>query len=415
MISPTFSPSLLGLLIFILVLVSNASVSLDIDPTFGNNGRVTERFGSATIYAFAGEVAAQPSGRIIAVGNYFGMGGINGISGPATLYLTPNGTLDQTLGNGGTSIPSGAGGGSAQYKHAVVQPDGGFLILYGFYGFKSSTERASMYRLGPDGRVDFAFSANLSLDSGSNSPYLLAVSPDGKVFVLMSAAGGYHLLRLNSDGSRDASFGINGDRIVNLGRAGSAPSDMKVTDNGKIVFAFRDGAVIRLDSSGLPDRSFGLLGLVRLFSPEATPISLYGIVPYPDGRVLVAGSNSGNLLLARLTNRAKRDVTFGNGGFVIGTPGTFASDAHRLNNGQILVCGSASNSFLLSDYDDSGTLLATTFTSFSGASAASASSLAVGPDEKIVTLGSARLNSTGFNGFALTRHTLIQNSEKEQR
>jgi uncharacterized delta-60 repeat protein len=124
------------------------------------------------------------------------------------------------------------------------------------------------------------------------------------------------VLRLNSNGTLDTSFGDHGVTNINFGHGGPVTATcMVLQPDGKIVIGVALGladaapalALARLDENGAIDSSFGSSGTAFLFSegPDTTYLA-----QQPDGKLLVGGG----MLMARTTADGALDSTFGQNG-----------------------------------------------------------------------------------------------------
>ena len=121
---------------------------------------------------------------------------------------------------------------------------------------------------------------------------------DEKVIVA-SADTGISLYRFNPDGTFDLSFGNNGHFYFNSkGKIyGSENKVIAIQENNKIICAGRyfptgifgknNLALIRINSNGTIDSSYGLNGLDTLELDKITKAS--GLVVQPDGKIVVSG------------------------------------------------------------------------------------------------------------------------------
>jgi len=165
----------------------------------------------------------------------------------------------------------------------------------------------------------------------------LAVQPDGKVVIVGGTLfNGIHhsaLVRLNSDGSLDGSFGSGG--MVTTDPAGESNDayDVVVQPDGRIVTAGHvvaagdsDFALRRYLPTGAVDVDFGTNGIATIDIgnteiPNAVALQ-------DDGRILIAGrvGQSGgapqDIAIARFNSDGTVDTTFGNAGVA----GTFTPD-----------------------------------------------------------------------------------------
>ena len=180
----------------------------------------------------------------------------------------------------------------------------------------------------------------------------VAVQADGKVVVAGSSQNGsrtrydFSVVRHNADGSLDASFGVGGKVLTRVGLYSFA-SEVRIQTDGKIVVAGSaansadfDFAVVRYNTDGSLDTSFGGNGIV------ITPIGIGrdegdALIIQPDGKVIVAGHSSFNFAVVRYNANGSLDTTFGSGGKVITDFGNRA-DANAATiqpDGKIVVAG----------------------------------------------------------------------------
>ena len=234
-----------------------------IDTTFGSGGTTLVRFGSGT-EATASDLVQQPDGKLVAVGTVF-RDGARTTAGVAR--VTENGAPDPSFsGNGRLAIDVIAG-----YAAGVaIQPDGAILIA-GYAAVAGGIGGAALWRVDADGGLDSDFGtdgvAKVKIGTGS---FLSAVvvQADGK----LAASGGTPidgrpgpqdmvLTRFNSDGSVDATFGVNGLAIADFG-TGSTAVD---SQGGDLIQQF-DGKLVAV---GYNTR--GTMGAARFDDNAAFP------------------------------------------------------------------------------------------------------------------------------------------------
>jgi uncharacterized delta-60 repeat protein len=151
------------------------------------------------------------------------------------------------------------------------------------------------------GQLDTTFASKgifvLSSIGEQNGSTSVALQSDGKV-VFAGASGnaqlannGIALVRLNTNGSPDATFGIDG--VVSFGVDGSVPVSVLIQPDGKIVVGSTAGqtdgggpALSRFNSNGTLDDSFGTGGHV---DARLLGIGINALVLQPDGKILVTG------------------------------------------------------------------------------------------------------------------------------
>jgi uncharacterized delta-60 repeat protein len=134
----------------------NGDGSLDV--TFGIDGTATTRFG-ADDESFGTSVSVQDDGRIVVVGNTY-----REIGFPASgwywgvVRFNADGTLDETFGTAGHSVPLIRSSRSEQALAVAVQADGKVVV-----GGSTSGENGNLYamvRYEADGRLDTGFGCN---------------------------------------------------------------------------------------------------------------------------------------------------------------------------------------------------------------------------------------------------------------
>jgi len=342
-----------------------------LDAEFGNNGEVTTDFGNSN--DIANDLAIQPNGKIIAVGgsingsNFkyfalacyhsdgsldtsFGLAGTGlvktsigsqasgvltearsvGIQSDGKIVVTgnayifdgdsvllrynSNGTLDTLFGEGGATVTNLFNQRSDYGEDLLIQPDGRIVVCaYSVNGLRL------LARYNSDGSLDATFAGDGTVVDGSLALFgrCVALQSDGKIILAGSNAADigsldYQLVRYNSDGSLDATFGINGIVKTGIGTAGDVAYDVAVQPDGRIVAAgfsynadtgFNDFAVVRYQTDGSLDTSFKSTGKV-LGGFTSGNAEGRAMVIAPDGRILVAGyahdGNKNNFALIKL-------------------------------------------------------------------------------------------------------------------
>lgn len=176
------------------------------------------------------------------------------------------------------------------------------------------------------------------------------------------------------DGTLDQSFGNNGIMTTSIGPNDDIAESMVIQDDGKILVAGRAQAdplfkfgIIRYNTDGSLDSSFGNQGIVGTSFGNSDD-NAYAIALQNDQKILVAGQTftSGSNLdfaLARYNTDGSLDLEFGNSGAVItdiNTPDDFARALCIQDDGKILLAGygndTEDNSFLLVRYNQNGSL-----------------------------------------------------------
>jgi uncharacterized delta-60 repeat protein len=189
-----------------------------------------------------------------------------------------------------------------------------------------------------DGDLDATFDTDgkvtTDLFGGFDAASAVAIQSDGKI-----VAAGYFedfddgvpyfaLVRYESNGNPDPTFGAGGKVKIDFTNYSSIRVDVAIQNDGKIVFVGTVGAfgvqtdfgLARYDTNGNPDPAFGIGGKVTTDffgnSDEATSVAIQN-----DGKIVVAGIARGisfysDFALARYDTNGDLDATFSTGGKV---------------------------------------------------------------------------------------------------
>ncbi len=314
------------------------------DPNFGTGGNAGADFGGFE----TGQAAAlQADGKIVVAGSTT----LGGNSDFAIARFNANGSLDATFFTDGTKTVDYAGSDTA--RDVLVQPNGKIVVV----GSGGLLADVYVTRLNSDGSNDMSFNGvgtvGVDLD-GTDVGWAAALQADGKIVIATSStvAGNNSIavLRLNTDGSSDTSFDGDGLRTVDYG--GSPPSGLAVRDvlvqpDGKYVLAGSGTAnviVTRLNPDGSFDTSFDGDGIAPIDFGGGTDFG-NAVALQANGKIVVAGHTDGQLdaAVARLQPGGALDTTFSGDGkqtINVGTS-TGASGVAMQANGRIVVAGVA--------------------------------------------------------------------------
>lgn len=209
----------------------------------------------------------------------------------------------------------GSGFQSLPVTSVAVQTDGRILAGGRFTTFNGSPA-GRLVRLNADGTIDATFNANLG--AGFNGDVTaVTLQPDGKIlvggnFTSIHGVTANRLVRLNADGTLDTTF------TTNLGSGFSgAVSALAVQPDGKILagglFATLNGVtvnrLVRLNADGTRDIAFST-ALGTGLNNAASALALQ-----PDGKIVVGGAfttvnGAAVANLARLDADGSRDTAF---------------------------------------------------------------------------------------------------------
>ena len=184
------------------------------------------------------------------------------------------------------------------------------------------------------GVVDSSFADNgvALVDLGLLEDYACCISTDnnGRLVVAgYSFNGEYNdigIIRLNSNGSIDKTFGDSGKLVIPIGKSDSYAYDVDVLSDNSIVVAGKafitdnfDFIVYKLLPDGKPDNTFGNKGLVSYNFGKSFDEATKVLVLEND-KLLVGGSSNNGLdldvTLALLTKSGQLDTTFNHSGFI---------------------------------------------------------------------------------------------------
>jgi len=343
------------------------------DTSFGTNGLVAIPFDS-----FANEMAAaaavQSDGKIVIGGSVqFGTQGWDfGI-----VRLEQNGALDTSFGKVKVNI-----GGDDFVNDLILQPDGK-ILLTGTIRPTPNTD-VPLVRLTTTGALDTSLNGTgkvfVGIGSGNNDVgNSLALQPDGKIIVAGStreASRGYFLvLRFNTNGLPDNTFGSFGFIQTSVGPQFDAANGVAVQSDGKIVAGGTTSsggpdmaAFVRYNTNGSLDTTFDNDGKLILDPTPGNTILFRSVLIQTDGKIVGVGTGNGAYLLLRLTTSGALDPTFGLGGKVLQSVAPTHSDAARAMlqpDGKIVAVGGGDNNssagFTAARFLSTGTIRAAAF------------------------------------------------------
>lgn len=182
------------------------------------------------------------------------------------------------------------------------------------------------------------------------------VQPDGKIIVAgysgTPATYQATVLRYDTDGTLDDTFGNEGSLVIPIGPAKSYITDIALQDDNKIVLGARtydnvsgNFALIRLNADGSLDNSFGTDGIV-IASSGGNDISSSVLIA-EDGKILLAGDSDQNFSVAKFNSDGSLDTSFGTNGWAITIFDESTSIIEQIalqNDGKIVLGGFAINS-----------------------------------------------------------------------
>ncbi|UWX58929.1 T9SS type A sorting domain-containing protein [Chryseobacterium oranimense] len=250
-----------------------------LDSTFGSNGKIQLPY-----YTYQCQLKMQPDGKLVIFGYGNTSGGVSGSIDVWIVYrMLPNGQLDPTFGNNGTStIPSGIGSDVNGRSLGLILQNGKIIV-------HSPT---TIYRLNINGSIDTSFGNNGSVATQGNFYYGAFVLLDNQSNIICiskinSSYGNGVIEKYSPDGQPVTSFGNNGILQSNL--EFSPLGTAMIDSNNKIVISKSDSTgneILRLNPDGTLDNTFN--SALSAISPSALAKSIIE----KDGYYYIGGNQS---------------------------------------------------------------------------------------------------------------------------
>jgi uncharacterized delta-60 repeat protein/uncharacterized repeat protein (TIGR01451 family) len=269
-----------------------------LDFTFGNNGVVAT---SPAITA----MTLQSDGKIVVAGQR------------TMIRLNSNGSLDTSFGGTGivtTDI-------SIREITDVALTANNRLVIFG----ETATDGIAVARYTSTGNRDLSFNSTGEVNTGLMKfvypgPNGTALpQPDGKLVVVGTVYGSWssiELIRYNANGSLDNNFGVNG-RVVTTSSDGVSGQGAVQQPDGKIVVWGIGGGIclVRFDTQGNFDPTFGIGGISKwdAFSSVGWLGTLKAATLQRDGKIIILETMNA---LARFLPNGQPDLSFGIAGVV---------------------------------------------------------------------------------------------------
>ena len=339
----------------------------EIDTTFGTKGIVTtSRPGNDYITSAAIQTIEGGEEKIIAAG-------YSGETGTKDFLLARynlSGTIDSTFGTDGIAVtPIGSRDDEIQ---SIVIQENGKIIAAGFTNNGSNYDFA-VARYTPDGELDITFGGAGFVttpigekDERANSAVIEpAGMADGKIIAAGTSYNGtdfdFALVRYNSDGELDNDFGTGGIVTTLIGSKRDEANSAAIQKDGRIIAggfttAETGGdnlfALVRYNSSGLLDSSFGTNGIIITQIGTSSVNVIKSVSIQSNGKVVAAGYSNpyvcNDFAILRYNTDGKLDKTFGGYGFVTTSIGAASTYNHAYSSaiqddGKIVIAGCSIN------------------------------------------------------------------------
>lgn len=228
----------------------------------------------------------------------------------------------------------------------------------------------------PNGTVDNGFGLNGQVRTTFGFQYCdtyeIEQLSDGGILIAGMADGNSAMLKLTENGSIDSTFGTNGRVIYSFGPSvGSRIRSLEIDQNERIIaigeaynydnLSF-DMAVVRFNSNGSVDSSFGTSGNTKIDIQGHNDLASCSAL-LPDGKILIAGNgrdneDNTNFAMTRLNPDGTIDLSFGNAGKVIRIINSDYNETfenlHILDDQSILAVGTSAGDFAILKFNPSG-------------------------------------------------------------
>lgn len=355
------------LLVLILIPLFNCSLfaqDLELDITFGDSGRVFIPIASDN-ESFpidnSQEIALQSDGKII-------LGGvIHDNTGSSDWLITlvrlhPDGKLDMSFGDKGIAHMDIID--DDEFYAMAIQGDDKIVVVGRSWIGRGPDIMHTVMRFTADGKIDSSFHQDglwmFDLPPNASSIHSVAIQKDGKIVIagwqqsrVAPVPGSQFLasywdlvaLRLLPDGSLDKSFANDGKFTFKEERDQKAAARIVVQPDGRLLIGGRiddKAIVLRLLDDGSFDTSFGINGLVEVYTGERAVIT--DIILDAQGRILCSIEADFEAVTARLNPDGSLDQDFGEVGLHVfqtntNTITTAYQGLNLLPNGHIMGLG----------------------------------------------------------------------------
>ncbi len=355
--------------------VARLNTNGTIDNSFGGDGILTTDINSSDDYA--NSVAIQSDDKIL-VGGYTVIGAVVDF---AVVRYDTDGNSDNTFGNSG-KLAGDPKQGNTQFFTTAIQQDGKIIAGGDTWNGNDRDFALVRYNTNGTLDSTFSEDGKQTTDFGGNNEYGLsvAIQNDGKIILSGSTFDNlnnayFTVARYNFDGTPDNTFNGNGKLIISISGQGGCASVLLQTD-GKILLAGNtlvNGnssafTVVRLNTDGSVDNTFGAGG--KQTAGFGFPAFLQSAALQKDGKIVAAGygilNNHDVFVVARYNTDGNLDNTFSGGGFQtssFGNDNYFGSSLALQTDDKIVVggyqqygSGSTSSSFVVARYKANGNL-----------------------------------------------------------
>ena len=300
-----------------------------LDSSFGISGIVLTPTGTGLVYH---AIELDASQNIVVVGTAI----VNGLLRFMIARYTSSGVLDSTFGSGG--IVTTLIGTQSVARALTIQSDGKIVVA------GTSDGAVALARYNMDGSLDTAnFNAGgpvpgtvITSIVGSADAYAVALQSNDSIVVAGYSNEELLLARYTTSGALDTTYGTLGIALARVGLANVGFGIAIQTDDKSVVSGFFDQQLLvtRYNTDGSVDTTFGSDG-IAIVTCDST--SGNAVIIQDDGKIVIAGRQGYNALVAQLNSSGEFDVTFGssNNGIVIDPTSSSSSSCKQSITGPV--------------------------------------------------------------------------------
>jgi uncharacterized delta-60 repeat protein len=272
-----------------IILKYNADGTLD--SSFGNNGKVLSDFSESIDFGIQ-HVVLNNGKIVVAVNsshiNYNLMG------------FNSDGTLDTTFGVNGKVSTTVSNNNNNSNITILAKDLNDKIWAFGNYIAKYNA----------DGSLDTSFSSDGIMENNFLDLKSATIQSDGKLLIGGMKNSKPTIVRLQNDGNLDTQFGNNG-YYINSQRNEYAVANLKIDNNGNIIFVINDGSntfLYKININGIINSTFGGIGYV---TTNVNSLDFKNIDLLSDGRIILGYYGS---YFKRYLNNGLLDPSFSEDG-----------------------------------------------------------------------------------------------------
>lgn len=241
--------------------------------------------------------------------------------------------LDLTFNSIGKAIVDINSGFDGAYNIQVSQNDEVFIFGYSNDVNGKSSMVLSKFMANGNLDINFGTSGKFIFNENSTIGKAMILLSSGKILIAgkmnLNGDAVWNFIRLNANGSIDNTWDGDGMAIIDAGGFFDEPSKLIELPNGKILAigsgsqngSGKDFSMVKLNSNGSKDFVFGIDGLTHLNVKGGFDEAIDAVV-LNDGKIIVCGTatdglGKSNMTLAKFSSNGSIDNTFGTGGFVL--------------------------------------------------------------------------------------------------